>query len=138
MRSLHREALDEYAKVFATLAPVEDWATHQRHVAFPLGGHAGRRECLEAGLNPFANALAAPAAAQDTSSATFGPRYRDVRFDFADATVVHMLGFKLPEQEDEFSELVQALREADLALGKFVLAAVSTHLSWRPPGATSS
>lgn len=95
-------------------------------------------EKVDAGADPFANALGASAAAEDTSSATFGPRYKDVRFDFADAIVVHLLGFKLPEQEDEFSELVQSLREAHLALGHFILGAVLTYLGWHPPPATSA
>jgi hypothetical protein len=132
VRNLHQYALDEYAKLFSLLAPVEDWAKRQRHVTFHYPVMLAPEQ-VEANLDPFANALAA--AAHDTSSATFGPRYRDVHFDFADAIVVHLAGFKFPEQEDEFSELVQALREAHRALGNFVLAAVSTYLGWQPPDA---
>jgi hypothetical protein len=136
VRRLNEEALNEYDKVFTALAPVEQWARRQRNVTFHYPVMVPKK--VEAGRDPFANALAAAAADKDTSSATFGPRYRDVRFDFADAIAVHLLGFKLPEQEDEFSELVQALREAHLALGHFVLAVVSTYLGWLPPGVTSS
>jgi hypothetical protein len=134
VQSLHQEALDDYDKVFTELAPVEQWAERQRNVTFHYPVMVPEK--VEAGKDPFAEALAA--AAEDTSSATFGPKYGDVRFDFADDVVVHLLGFKLPEQKDEFSELVQALREAHLALGHFVLAAVSTYLAWSPPGATAS
>jgi hypothetical protein len=47
------------------------------------------------------------AAADDTSSATLGDAYGEIRFEFADAIVVHLLGFKLPEQEDELRDLVR-------------------------------
>jgi hypothetical protein len=128
VRRLGKEALNEYDKVFTALAPVEAWAERQRNVTFHYPVMVPEK--VKAGEDPFANALAAAAA--DTSSATFGPKYADVRFDFADAIVVHLLGFKLPEQQDEVSELMQALREAHSALGHFILTAVSTHLGWRP------
>jgi hypothetical protein len=62
-----------------------------------------------------------------------------VRFDFADAVVTELLGFDLRTKDgmEKFRELMQALREANFALGQFVLAAVSTYLGWRPPGRAS-
>jgi hypothetical protein len=134
MQSLAQDTRDEYDKVFTALAPVKRRARRHRNVTFHYPKMAPP-EKIEAGKDLFAKALAA--AAKDTSSATLGPKYRDLRFDFADAIVVHLLGFKFPEQEGEFRKLVVALREAQLALGQFVLGAVSTYLGWRPPGGTS-
>jgi hypothetical protein len=73
-----------------------------------------------------------PALLAETSSATLGNTYGKVRFEFADAVVVHLLGFKLPEQEAEFRTLVQALSNARYALGVFVVVAVSTYLASLP------
>lgn len=70
VRNLHQYALDEYAKLFSLLAPVEDWAKRQRHVTFHYPVMLAPEQ-VEANLDPFANALAA--AAHDTSSATLVP-----------------------------------------------------------------
>jgi hypothetical protein len=137
VRGLPQEALDDYARVFSRLAPVESWLKQHRNVTFHYPVMLAP-EKVEEGRDPFANALTAAAEKHETSSATFGPKYRDVRFDFADAVAVHLLGFELPEQEDEFKALVVALREANVALGNFVLAAVATRLGWSPPSASST
>jgi len=86
-----QEGLDNHAKVFTALAPVEEWARDQRHVTFHYP------EMLDASLvaegrDRFAEALAA--AADDTSSATLADTDGEMRFDFADAIVVHLRGLR--------------------------------------------
>ncbi|PWU20812.1 MAG: hypothetical protein C5B48_12025 [Candidatus Rokuibacteriota bacterium] len=120
--------------MFSTLAPVEEWMGRQRDQTFHYP--VMLQVQYEHGGDAFGNAL--DAAADDTSSATVGETLRETRFDFADAVGVHWLGFKLPEQEDEFKRLVEALREANYALGVFVLAAVAAYLQSLPPGRISS
>lgn len=126
--SLNQEALDHLDKMFSALIPVEDWIRRQRHSTFHYPSMVPAK--YEADKDLFAKALAA--AADETSSATLGDTYGKVRFEFADAVVVHLLGFKLPKQEAEFRTLVQALSDARYALGVFVVAAVSTYLASLP------
>lgn len=126
--SLNQEALDHLDKMFSALIPVEDWIRRQRHSTFHYPSMVPAK--YEADKDLFAKALAA--AADETSSATLGDTYGKVRFEFVDAVVVHLLGFKLPKQEAEFRTLVQALSDARYALGVFVVAAVSTYLASLP------
>jgi hypothetical protein len=134
VQGLSREALNHYDKVFSALTPVEDWMRRQRHATFHYPTTIPAK--YEADKDRFAQALTA--AADDASSATLGDTYGDVRFDFADAVVVHLLGFKLPQEVEEFRKLVQALSDGRYALGAFVLAAVSMYLASLPPGTISS
>ena len=131
--NLNAEALRDYDRVFAELAPVEAWATGQRNVTFHYPELVPAK--YDANADVIANALIA--AADETSSATLADRLSELRFDFADAVVVHTLGFKLPEQSDEFAELVRALRDAHYALGLFVLRAVAAYFESLPPGTVS-
>ena len=130
VRSLNTEALAHYDKVFTTLAPVEQWMRKQRDITFHYPKMV--RESYQADEEAIANALAA--AADDTSSVTLTDTYAGISLDFADAVAVHLLGFKLPQEEEKMRRLIQALRDARYALGVFVVAAVSTYLSSREPG----
>jgi hypothetical protein len=115
-----------YDKVFATLAQFDAWLGEHRHITFHYPEM--RPERYEAGQDPIATALSR--AADDRSSATLGPRYSDVRFDFADAVVAEMLGFDLKTDEGLklFKQLVTSLAEAQWALGEFVRLSVEKYL----------
>jgi hypothetical protein len=132
---LGADVLREYDRIFDTLRPVKKWVREQRNATF----HYPRVKPWRKGETPdfegrFANALAAAADAGDVSSATLATTYGGVRFDFADAVLAHRLGIKLPEQEDQFKALIDALIDSQNAVKVFVAAAVSTYLESLPPG----
>jgi hypothetical protein len=134
LASLGDAARSQYEKVFSSLEGFERWLNGQRDITFHYP--AMLRERYQAGDEAVANALRD--AADDISSATLGPKYADVRFDFADAVAIWLLGFDLanrPEDREELRRLTVALREAQWALGEFVQHAVGEYLSRRPPGA---
>ena len=124
---------DHYDRIFVALRPVKKWVQHQRNATFHYPSVVKRKgQDISDFDGRFAEALAA--AADDVSSATPAKTYRGVRFDFADAVLVHRLGFKLPEQEDDLKALMHALTDAHDALKVFVVAAISTYLGSVPPG----
>jgi len=132
--SLNAEALGQYDRVFTTLAPIERWMRKQRDITFHYPKMV--RESYQADQEAIATALTA--AADETSSITLADTHAGISLDFADAVAVHLLGFKLPEEQEELRRLVQALREAAYALGVFVVAAVSTYLGSCEPGAIAT
>jgi hypothetical protein len=122
----------QYDNVFAALIGFEAWMREQRDVTFHYPEMV--RESYLAGDEAIANALAASAEHGDTSAATIADTLRDVRFDFADAVAVHLLGFDFREGNEEMRRPTVALREAQYALALFAYAAVGAYLRSRPPG----
>jgi hypothetical protein len=135
VQSLNAEVLDHYERIFVALRPVKKWVRQQRNAAFHYPSVIPRKDRTPDFDGRFAEALAA--AADEMSSAALAETYGGVRFDFADAVLVHRLGFKLPEQEDDLKALMHALTDAHDALKVFVVAAVSTYLGRLPPGVRS-
>ncbi len=119
--------LEQYRKVFSALDGFEDWLGTHRDITFHYPEMWPER--YAAGQDPIADALTK--AATDVSSVTLGPKYSDLRFDFADAVAIYLLGFDVAGNEEDreaFSRLTVALRESQWALGEFVRLAIENYL----------
>lgn len=131
VKGLDSAVLGRYDDALAAIDGIETWLGEQRDITFHYPELV--REAYQADAEVIANALAA--AVDDRSSATLADTYGEVRFEFADAVAVRLLGVDVSDENtDDAKRLVKSLSDARWALGDFALGAIAAYLASRPPG----